>query len=90
MLYKLDDYWIREIDKTDKIVGKSKRIKLGDEEYIAPEELLGIIENLVYEVERLQDEYRELQQDMEDNCVRRTPWEDSGMSYEDFLLREDK
>lgn len=90
MLYKLEDYWISELDKTDKIVTKSKRIKLGDEQYIAPEELLGIIEDLVYEVERLQDEYRELQQDMEDNCVRRTAWEDSGMSYEDFLLREDK
>ena len=85
MLYKLDDYWIKEIDKTDKIVGKSERIKLGDEEYITPEELLGIIENLVYEVERLQDQYRELQQDMEDNCVRRTPWEDSGMEYHDFI-----
>lgn len=90
MLYKLEDYWIRELDKTDKIVTKSERIKLGDEQYIAPEELLGIIEDLVYEVERLQDEYRELKQDMEDNCVRRTAWEDSGMSYEDFLLREDK
>lgn len=90
MFYKLNDYWIKELDKADKIVGASRRITLEGETYVDPEELMCVIEDLNYEVERLRDEYRELEQDMQDNCIRRTAWEDSGMSYEDFLLREDK
>lgn len=85
MLYKLEDYWIRELNKTEKTVGKIKRVNLGDNQYIDIEELFATIEELNYEIERLQNELQETKQDMEDNCIRRTAWEDSGMSIHDFI-----
>lgn len=85
MLYLLDDYWVRELDKADKIIGKTKREIIGDKQYIEVEELLGIIENLDYEVERLEDELRDLRQDVEDNYERRSLAEDYCISDRDFI-----
>ena len=90
MFYNLKEYWVKEINKAEKRIGKIERVKIDGEEFIDVDSLLCIIEELNYEIERTEDELRETKQDMEDNCIRRTPWEDSGMSYEDFLLREDK
>lgn len=93
MFYKLDDYWVDELKKAAKLLNpmmdKTKYpadIKwIEDEPYIDVEDLLGYIENLDYELDHTKDELQETIQDMEDNCIRRTAWEDSGMSYHDFI-----
>ena len=92
MLYKLDDYWKDEILKAASLVNGTKKkddcgdfIHIGNDTYIEVENLLSWIENLDYEIEYVQEELRDTIQDMEDNCVRRSAWEDSGMSYHDFI-----
>lgn len=85
MLFRLEDYWLRELDKTDKIIGKTKREVIDDTQYIEVEELLGIIENLNYEVERLEDEISELRQDIEDNYIQRKLEDDYSISDRDFI-----
>ena len=92
MLYKLDDYWKDEILKASSLVNGTKKkedcsdfIHIGNDTYIDVENLLSWIENLDYEIDYWKDKYRDLEQDMEDNCVRRSAWEDSGMSYHDFI-----
>ena len=85
MLFRLEDYWLRELDKTDKIIGKTKREVIDDTQYIEVEELLGIIENLNYEVERLEDEISELRQDIEDNYIQRKLEDDYSISERDFI-----
>ena len=91
MLYKLDDYWQDEILKACSLIIGKKAIdcgdfkRIGNEVYIDVEDLLSWIENLDYELEHTKDELKETIQDMEDNCVRRSAWEDSGMSYHDFI-----
>lgn len=93
MLYKLDEYWIDEIKKAAKLLNPMRDknqepsdIKTIDgEKYIDPEDLLGYIENLDYELDHVRDELQETIQDREDNYVQRSAWEDSGMSYHDFI-----
>lgn len=93
MLYKLDEYWIDEIKKAAKLLNPMRDknqepsdIKTIDgEKYIDPEDLLGYIENLDYELDHVRDELQETIQDREDNYEQRTAWEDSGMSYHDFI-----
>lgn len=41
--------------------------------------------NLDYELDHVRDELQETIQDREDNYVQRSAWEDSGMSYHDFI-----
>lgn len=84
-LYKLDDYWIKELDKIDKIIGKSQRVLVGEEQYIEVEELLGIIEELDYELDHAKEELEDLQNDLESNYKPISAWEQSGMSYHDFI-----
>ena len=93
MLYKLDDYWMDELKKATKLLnpGRDKKLDPFDiktidgDKYIEVEDLLGYIENLDYELDHVKDELRDTIQDMEDNCIRRSAWEDSGMSYHDFI-----
>lgn len=90
-LYRLDDYCKNIIlDSLKYINGKKPEdsrdfIHIGDDTYIDVEDLIGYIENLNYEIEHVQEELEDVKQDMEDNCVRRTAWEDSGMSWHDFI-----
>lgn len=93
ILYKLDDYAKNIILDSCKLLGYSGKrpedskdfVHIGDDTFIDVEDLLGWIENLNYELEEVRDELSNTKQDMEDNCVRRTAWEDSGMSYRDFI-----
>ena len=93
MLYKLDDYWIDEIKKAARLLNPALKkdsepsdIKTIDgDKYIEVEDLLGYIEELDYEVDHIKDELQDLQNDLESNYTRRTAWEDSGMSYHDFI-----
>ena len=85
MLYKIDEYWIKELDRVDKIIGKTPRTILGDDQYIEVEELFGIIEELHYELDHAKEEYEDLQNDLESNYKPISAWEQSGMSYHDFI-----
>lgn len=93
MLYKLDDYWIDELKKAARLLNPARKkdaepsdIKTIDgDKYIEVEDLLGYIEELDYEIDHVKDELQDLQNDLESNYTRRTAWEDSGMSYHDFI-----
>lgn len=85
MLCLLDDRDIRLLDNSDKIIGKCKRVEIGDYQYIEPEELLGIIENLIGEIEHIKEEYEDLQNNLESNYKPISAWEMSGMSERDFV-----
>ena len=85
MLYKLDDYDIREIKHSENIIGKCKLITIGDDTYIEPSELLGIIENLNYEVERVSDKFIEFEQNVHDNYKQISQAEQYGISDRDFI-----
>lgn len=93
MLYKLDEYWQKEIKKAAKLINPARDknadiqdfIHIGDDVYIEVENLLGWIENLDYELDHTLDELEETKQDIQDNYIQRTAWEDSGMSYHDFI-----
>lgn len=93
MLYKLDDYWIDELKKAAKLLNPARKkdaeptdIKtIEGDKYIEVEDLLEYIEELDYELDHKIDELQDLQNDLESNYTRRTAWEDSGMSYHDFI-----
>lgn len=92
MLYKLDDYWLDELKKADRLVnpGNNRKyppdIKWIDEEaYIAVEDLLGWIENLDYELDHKKDELQDLQNDLESNYKPIPPEELYEVSDKDFI-----
>jgi hypothetical protein len=92
MLYKLDDYWITELKKADRLVnpGNNRKypsdIKWIDEEaYIAVEDLLGWIENLDYELDHKTDELKDLKNDLESNYKPIPPEEQYEISDKDFI-----
>ena len=94
MLVLLDDYDVREITKSARLINGNNKIEtkdikdfivIGDSTYIKVEELLSWIENLNYEVEHLQDELRDLEKDLESNYKPISHWEQSGMSERDFI-----
>ena len=85
MLYKIDEYWIKELDRVDKIIGKTPRTIIGDDQYIEVEELFGIIEELHYELDHAKEDLEDLQNDLESNYKPISAWEQSGMSYRDFI-----
>lgn len=92
MLYKLDDYWIDELKKADRLLnpGNKRRyptdIKWIEEEaYIDVEDLLGWIENLDYELDHKKDELQDLQNDLESNYKPIPPGELYEVSDKDFI-----
>lgn len=85
MLYKLDDYDMKTLDSCDNIIGKCKRTWVGDYQYIDGEELLGCIEELIYEYERVKEELEDTKQDMEDNYRPISRAEQYEISDRDFI-----
>ena len=51
----------------EKKIGKCKTIPVGEDTYIEVEELMGMIEDLNYEYDHLEEEYKDLQNDLESN-----------------------
>ena len=84
MLYKLDDYWIDELKKAAKLLNPARK-KDAEPTDIKTIEGDKYIEELDYELDHKIDELQDLQNDLESNYTRRTAWEDSGMSYHDFI-----
>lgn len=59
--------------------------KLGiDKDLLTIEDLLGIIQDLYFENERLQEELQDLKQDIEDNYEPISPYKMYGISERDF------
>lgn len=92
MLYKLDDYWITELKKADRLVNPGNKRKypsdikwIDEEAYIAVEDLLGWIENLDYELDHKKDELQDLQNDLESNYKPIPPGELYEVSDKDFI-----
>ena len=87
MLIKLEDYDLKEIKSMEKKIGKCKTIPVGDDTYIDVDELMGMIEDLNYEYDHLEDEKEDLERDLEDNYVPRykDKYEEYGISPRDFI-----
>ena len=87
MLIKLDEYDLKEIKSMEKKIGKCKVLQFGEDSYIEVEEIMGMIEDLNYEYERLEDEKEDLERDLEDNYVPRykDKYEEYGVSPRDFF-----
>lgn len=87
MLIKLEEYDLREIESMEKKIGKCKVLKFGDESYIEVDELMGMIEDLNYECDKLKEEKEDLERDLEDNYVPRykDKYEEYGVSPRDFI-----
>lgn len=93
MLTLLDDYDVREITKSARLINGNDKIEakdikdfivIGDHTYIKVEELLGWIENLNYELEHTQEMLEDMTNDVESNYRHISHWEQSGMSERDF------
>lgn len=93
MLIELDDYDVKEITKSARLINDNNKIEskdikdfivLGEHTYIKAEELLCWIENLNYELERAKEDLEDLKNDLESNYKPVSHWEQSGMSERDF------
>lgn len=93
MLIELDEYDIKEILKSANLINckkyEPKQIKdfktFGDHTYIDVEDLLGWIENLNYALEDAQEKLEDMTNDLDSNYKPISQWEQSGMSYRDFI-----
>ena len=68
MKYRLDDNNLRIIRKASEIT--CTNYEIDNQDYIEIENLLDAIECLEYEVDRLNEKYEDLKQDIEDNYKR--------------------
>lgn len=96
MLYKLDEYDVREIIKSARLLNGNRKIeeqdikdfkKIGDNTYIEIEDLLSWIENLNYELEHTQDMLIDMTNDLESNYrnINRDDYDFYGVSRKDFM-----
>lgn len=82
MKIELKDEDIKIIEKAEKIVGYLER----NGNYVNLDDLIGIIDNLVYEANRLEEKIEDLNKDIEDNYEPRKfdPYEEYGVSESMF------
>lgn len=82
MKVELRDEDIKIIEKAEKIVGYLER----NGNYVNLDDLIGIIDNLVYEANRLEEKIEDLNKDIEDNYEPRKfdPYEEYGVSESMF------
>lgn len=82
MKIELKDEDIKIIEKAEKIVGYLER----NGNYVNLDDLIGIIDNLVYEANRLEEKIEDLNKDIEDNYEPRRfdPYEEYGVSESMF------
>lgn len=82
-----DNYWI--LQRASKITGTNYGIKWFDAEnidgYIDTQDICPIIEDLIMEVDRLQEELDDLQDDLKDNYRPLSVSEQVGISDKDFI-----
>lgn len=67
-------------DKIEKITSTDYDFK-GN--FLPSESITSIFENLIYEIDRLEEKYEDLEQDMEDNYIKRPMSDYTGDRYDD-------
>lgn len=86
---RVDENNFEILDKASKITGTDYEIKWYDAEningYIETENLISIIEDLIYEIDRLQEELEDIEQDIKDNYKPIPEAEQVGISVRDFI-----
>lgn len=74
-----------EID--EKLKDKIEKITITDYDFkgnfLPSESITSIFENLIYEIDRLEKKYEDLEQDMEDNYIKRPMSDYTGDRYDD-------
>ena len=86
---RVDESNFETLDKASKITGTDYEIKWFDAKdidgYIDGDTMLCIIEDLMYEIDRLQEEIEDMEQDIHDNYKPIPIAEQVGISDGDFL-----
>lgn len=67
-------------DKIEKIISTDYDFK-GN--FLPSESITSIFEDLIYEIDRLEEKYEDLEQDMEDNYIKRPMSDYTGDRYDD-------
>mgnify|MGYP005977606567 FL=1 len=74
-----------EID--EKLKDKIEKITITDYDFkgnfLPSESITSIFEDLIYEIDRLEEKYEDLEQDMEDNYIKRPMSDYTGDRYDD-------
>lgn len=74
-----------EID--EKLKDKIEKITITDYDFkgnfLPSESITSIFEDLIYEIDRLEEKYKDLEQDMEDNYIKRPMSDYTGDRYDD-------
>ena len=86
---KVDESNYETLEKASKMTGTDYEIKWFDAEnidgYIDGETMLCMIEDLIYEIDRLQEEIEDIEQDIKDNYRHIPEAEQVGISDGDFI-----
>jgi small nuclear ribonucleoprotein (snRNP)-like protein len=69
MLIKLDRWMNSVLLDSEEYIGKTPTIKLGEDEYVDIEELIGTIENLNDEIQRQIEKVEQYDKDIQENYV---------------------
>lgn len=67
-------------DKIEKITITNYDFK---DNFLPSESIISIFEDLIYEIDRLEEKYEDLEQDMEDNYIKRPMSDYTGDRYDD-------
>ena len=67
-------------DKIEKITSTDYDFK---DNFLPSESITSIFEDLIYEIDRLEEKYEDLEQDMEDNYIKRPMSDYTGDRYDD-------
>lgn len=67
-------------DKIEKITSTDYDFK---DNFLPSESIKSIFEDLIYEIDRLEEKYEDLEQDMEDNYIKRPMSDYTGDKYDD-------
>lgn len=83
MYYKLDRDELEFINKAEKLTCTDYEL-LGD--FIPVESMIGVIEDLLLEIDRLEEKIEDLEQNIENNYELKNvnPYEEYGVSERDF------
>lgn len=83
MYYKLDEKKLETINKVSDITSTDYEL-LGN--FVPVDSLICIIDDLLYEIDHLQEKYKDLEKDIEENYELKpfNPYEEYGVSEKDF------
>lgn len=86
---KVDESTFETLERVSKITFTDYEIKWFDAEnidgYISSDSLFSMVEDLIYEIDRLQEEIEDMEQDIHDNYRPIPMAEQVGISDKDFI-----